>query len=35
MDQERLVCEGRGLSKVKYDVQMAKSYILHEMEEYL
>jgi hypothetical protein len=25
MDQERLVCEGRGLSKVNYDVQMAKS----------
>jgi hypothetical protein len=35
MDQERLVCEGRGLSKVKYAVQMAKSTILHEMEEYL
>jgi hypothetical protein len=35
MDQERLVCEGRGLSKVKYAVQMAKRAFLHEMEEYL
>jgi hypothetical protein len=35
MDQERLVCEGRGISKVKYVVQIAKSTILHEMEEYL
>jgi hypothetical protein len=35
MDQERLVCEGRGLLKVKYIVQMAKRAILHEMEEYL
>jgi hypothetical protein len=29
------VCEGRGLSKVKYAVQMAKRTFLHEMEEYL
>jgi hypothetical protein len=35
MDKERLVCEGRGLSKVKYVVQMAKRAILHKIEEYL
>jgi hypothetical protein len=35
MDQERLVCEGRELSRVKYVVQMAKRDILHEMDGYL
>jgi hypothetical protein len=35
MDQERLVCEGRGLSRVKYVVQMSKRDILHEMDGYL
>jgi hypothetical protein len=28
MDQERLVCEGRGLSKVKYAVQNSQEYFL-------
>jgi hypothetical protein len=35
MDQERLVCEGRDLSRVKYVVEMAKREILYEMDEYL
>jgi hypothetical protein len=35
MDQGMLVWEGRGLSRVKYDFQMAKRDILHEMEKYL
>jgi hypothetical protein len=35
IDQGRLVGEGRGLSRVKYDVQMTKRVILHEMKEYL
>jgi hypothetical protein len=35
MDQGKLVCEGRGLSRVKYAVQMAKRAILHEMDGYL
>jgi hypothetical protein len=35
MDQGKIVWEERGLSRVKYAVEMAKSTILHEMEEYL
>jgi hypothetical protein len=35
MGQEMIMCEGRGISKVKYVVQMAKHTILHEMNEYL
>jgi hypothetical protein len=35
MDQERIVYEGRGLSRVKYDVKMVKRGILHEMDVYL
>jgi hypothetical protein len=35
MNQGKLVCEGRGLSRVKYAIQMAKRYILHEMDGYL
>jgi hypothetical protein len=35
MDQERIVYEGRGLSRVKYDVKMVKRGILHAMDVYL
>jgi transposase InsO family protein len=35
MDQRMIVLEGRGFSRVKYDVEMAKRGILHEMDEYL
>jgi hypothetical protein len=35
MNQERLVCEQRGLSKVKYIIQMIKRDILHEMDKYV
>jgi hypothetical protein len=35
MEQGKLVCEGRGLSRVKYAVQMVKRNILHEMVVYL
>jgi hypothetical protein len=35
MDQGMLMWEGRGLSNVKYVVEMAKRDILHELDEYL
>jgi hypothetical protein len=34
MDQGKLMCEGRGLSRVKYVVQMTKKAILHKMDGY-
>jgi hypothetical protein len=35
MDQVMLVWERRGFSKVKYAIEIVKSYLLQEMEEYL
>jgi hypothetical protein len=35
MDQEKLMWERWGLSRVKYVVQIDKRDVLHEMEEYL
>jgi hypothetical protein len=35
MDEEMLVWERRGLSRVKYTVEMAKRVVLHELEEYI
>jgi hypothetical protein len=34
MDQGKLMCEGSGLSRVKYVVQMTKKAILHKMDGY-
>jgi hypothetical protein len=35
MDQGMLVWERRWLSRVKCDIEMVRSYLLHEMDKYL